>query len=45
VQAAEVSRLEEDLLLAAGIARPARAPLAHTASGVDVEVFPLRALD
>ena len=45
VQRADVPRLEEDLLLAAGIARPKREPLVHYASGVVVDVFPLRALD
>ena len=44
-QAAEIARLEEDLLLAAGIARPPAAPLAHYASEVNVDVFPLRAVD
>jgi uncharacterized protein YqjF (DUF2071 family) len=44
VQAAAVEGLEEDLLAAAGIRRPASAPLAHYASEVDVEVFPLREL-
>jgi uncharacterized protein YqjF (DUF2071 family) len=42
VQAAAVDGLEEDLLAAAGIRRPASSPLAHYASEVDVEVFPLR---
>lgn len=31
----------EDLIAAAGIDRPATAPLAHFAAGVDVEIFPL----
>ena len=44
VQAAAVEGLEEDLLAANGIRRPASPPLAHYASEVDVEVFPLRAL-
>ncbi|HEV7502298.1 MAG TPA: DUF2071 domain-containing protein, partial [Vicinamibacteria bacterium] len=45
MQAASFEGLEEDLLAAAGIRRPAPAPLAHYASAVQVEVFPLRALD
>lgn len=36
---AEVS---EDLVASAGLPRPATAPLAHYASGVDVEIFALR---
>jgi uncharacterized protein YqjF (DUF2071 family) len=42
VQPATVEDLREDLVAAAGLSRPAVAPLAHYASGVDVEVFPLR---
>lgn len=34
----------EDLVAAAGLTRPRVEPLAHYASGVDVEVFPIRAL-
>jgi uncharacterized protein len=45
MQAASFEGLEEDLLAAAGIRRPPQAPLAHYASAVQVEVFPLRALD
>ena len=41
VQDAEVEGLQEDLLAAAGIRRPGSPPLAHYASAVDVEVFPL----
>jgi uncharacterized protein YqjF (DUF2071 family) len=41
VQRAEVHALDERLLAAAGIARPSVPPLAHFASGVDVEVFGL----
>jgi hypothetical protein len=40
LQAAECPELDETLLQAAGIERPAQAPLAHYAAGVDVEVFP-----
>jgi uncharacterized protein YqjF (DUF2071 family) len=42
LQAGAVDGLEEDLVSAAGIARPATAPLAHYASSVDVEIFGLR---
>jgi uncharacterized protein YqjF (DUF2071 family) len=45
VQAAEVRALDETLLNAAGITRPQGPPLAHFASGVDVEVFGLQRLD
>jgi uncharacterized protein YqjF (DUF2071 family) len=45
LQTAEVSALEETLLAAAGIERPAEAPLAHFARGVSVEVFPLSRVD
>ena len=41
LQVAEVRSLDESALIAAGIVRPDVAPLAHYASGVDVEVFPL----
>lgn len=41
LQTARVSAWDESLLAAAGIARSAGEPLAHYASGVDVEVFPL----
>jgi uncharacterized protein YqjF (DUF2071 family) len=41
LQAAEVTSLDESLLAAAGIERPASPPLAHFAEGVRVEVFPL----
>jgi uncharacterized protein len=41
LQVAEVRSLEESALLAAGIERPDATPLAHYASGVDVEVFGL----
>jgi uncharacterized protein YqjF (DUF2071 family) len=39
LQQASVEGLDEDLVSAAGIARPADAPLAHYASMVDVEIF------
>jgi uncharacterized protein len=42
LQQAEVRSLDENLLAAAGIDRPKTTPLAHFASGVDVEVFALR---
>ena len=44
LQAAEVPSLEENLVAAAGISRPDGPPLAHYASGVRVEVFPLQRL-
>lgn len=44
VQAAAVDGLEEDLLAAGGIRRPSSRPLAHYASEVDVEVFPLHSV-
>ena len=44
VQDADVEGLDEDLLAAAGIRRPADPPLAHYASQVHVDVFPIRAL-
>ena len=42
LQPARLADWDESLLAAAGIARPADAPLVHFASGVDVEVFALR---
>lgn len=42
LQGAELFEWNETLLSAAGIERPEHPPLAHFASGVDVEVFPLR---
>jgi uncharacterized protein YqjF (DUF2071 family) len=42
LQSARVVSLDETLLRAAGITRPAGEPLAHFASGVDVDVFALR---
>jgi len=41
LQSASVTALDETLLAAAGIARPDQTPLAHYASEVNVEVFPL----
>ena len=41
LQPAELADHDESLLAAAGIARPAGAPLVHFASGVDVEIFAL----
>ena len=45
LQAAIVDGFGEDLIAAAGLRRPAAAPLAHYASEVDVEVFPIRRID
>jgi uncharacterized protein YqjF (DUF2071 family) len=45
LQGATVDGLREDLVAAAGLRRPAVPPLAHFASAVDVEVFPIRRLD
>ena len=42
LQAARVEGLRENLVAAAGLSRPDAAPLAHYASAVDVEIFPLR---
>lgn len=44
LQTASVPALEESLLAAAGIRRGEEAPLAHYASGVTVDIFPLRAV-
>lgn len=44
LQGADVRSLEENLVAAAGISRPDGPPLAHYASGVRVEVFPLERL-
>jgi uncharacterized protein YqjF (DUF2071 family) len=44
-QGATVEGLEEDLIAAAGIRRPPGDPIAHYAAEVQVEVFPLRAVD
>lgn len=41
LQRAEVLSLDESLLQAAGVRRPAGAPLAHYAREVSVEIFPL----
>jgi uncharacterized protein YqjF (DUF2071 family) len=41
LQPAELTRWDESLLAAAGIARPEAPPLVHYAAGVDVEVFAL----
>jgi hypothetical protein len=45
VQPGTVTGLQEDLVAAAGLVRPPAEPLVHYAREVDVEVFPLRALD
>jgi hypothetical protein len=45
VQDAAVEPLEEDLVSAAGIARPQDAPRAHFASAVDVEIFAIHACE
>lgn len=39
---AHIEALEENVIAAAGIERPDTAPIAHYASGVDVEIFPLQ---
>jgi hypothetical protein len=44
LQTAELFEWDETLLAAANIPRPEQAPLAHFASGVEVEVFPLQRL-
>lgn len=44
LQSAEVIAWEESLLVAAGIERPQGEPMAHYASGVDVEIFALERL-
>lgn len=45
LQAARILALDETLIAAAGIDRPAAAPLAHFARGVSVEVFALTRLE
>lgn len=45
VQRAELLTFEEDLLAASRFKRPDQGALIHFASGVDVEVFPLRSID
>jgi uncharacterized protein len=42
LQPAKILSLDETLLAAAGIERPAIIPLAHFSGGVNVEIFPLR---
>lgn len=42
LQAANVDGLDESLFAACRVARPASAPLAHYARGVEVDVFPLQ---
>jgi len=42
LQSANILSIDETLLAAAGFDRPATSPLAHFASGVNVEVFPLK---
>jgi uncharacterized protein len=42
LQKARADVLREDLVAAAGLSHPDVAPLAHYASSVDVEIFPLR---
>jgi uncharacterized protein len=44
LQSAEILSLDETLLAAPGIARPDITPLAHFSNGVNVDVFPLRAV-
>ncbi|HWE39818.1 MAG TPA: DUF2071 domain-containing protein [Isosphaeraceae bacterium] len=45
VQSARVEALDETLVAAAGVARPATEPLGHFAREVRVRVYPLRRLD
>jgi uncharacterized protein YqjF (DUF2071 family) len=45
LQPAEVIACDESLLAAAGIVRPAEPPIAHYASGVEVEIFALELAD
>jgi uncharacterized protein len=45
MQEAAMDGLAEDLIAVAGLVRPARDPIVHYASGVDVEVFALTAVD
>ena len=42
LQSAHVSLLDENLVAQAGIARPDTPPIIHYASGVDVDIYPLR---
>lgn len=44
VQNAEVLAYEETMLAASGIIRPDRDPIVHASTGVDVEIFSLRAV-
>lgn len=44
LQSAELRVLEETLIAAAGLSRPDTSPLTHYARGVDVRVFPLKAI-
>jgi uncharacterized protein len=44
LQSAKILSLDETLLAAAGITRPDSTPLAHFSTGVNVEIFPLRAV-
>ena len=45
IQSANILSLDETLLAAAGLDRPAMRPLAHFSSGVDVEIFQLQAVE
>lgn len=45
VRSADVEGLDESLLAAAHLPRPAEAPLAHFSEGVDVDVFRLRRVE
>jgi uncharacterized protein YqjF (DUF2071 family) len=45
LQPANLLAIDETLLAAAGLHRPATPPLAHFAGGVDVAVFPLRRIE
>jgi uncharacterized protein len=44
LESAKILSLDETLLAAAGITRPDTTPLAHFSTGVNVEIFPLRAV-
>ena len=45
IQSAEILSFDETMLTATKLDRPHISPLAHFAGGVNVEVFPLRAID
>jgi uncharacterized protein YqjF (DUF2071 family) len=45
IRPAELLELDESLLAAAGISRPAQPPLVHFSDGVSVDIFPLRRIE